>query len=78
MAQLSHSFSQRFMGGANSPDSESLAVWYALSHTRRVTSDTSSLSEGVLSTDLYSKPTETNQYILHVRCHPPRVTKSIP
>ena len=37
--KLTHSFSQRFMGGANSPDSESLTVWYALSHTRRVTSD---------------------------------------
>jgi len=38
----------------------------------------SSLSEGVLSTDLYSKPTDTNQYLLPSSCHPPHVTKSIP
>jgi hypothetical protein len=41
--------------------------------------DTSnSLSDGELSTDLYSKPTDTNQYILPSSCHPPQVTKSIP
>ena len=38
----------------------------------------SSLSEGVLSTDLYSKPTDTNQYILPSSCHPPHVTKNTP
>ena len=38
----------------------------------------SSLSEGELSTDLYSKPTDTNQYLLPSSCHPPRVTNSIP
>jgi hypothetical protein len=38
----------------------------------------SSLSEGVLSTDLYSKPTDTNQYLLPRSCHPSHVTKSIP
>jgi hypothetical protein len=30
-------FTQRFVGGANSPDSKSLTVWYALSHMRRMT-----------------------------------------
>ena len=38
----------------------------------------STLLEGELSTDLYSKPTDTNQYLLPSSCHPPRVTKSIP
>jgi peptide-methionine (R)-S-oxide reductase len=38
----------------------------------------SSLSEGELSIDLYSKPTGTNQYILPSSCHPSHVTKSIP
>ena len=38
----------------------------------------SSLSEGVLSTDVYSKPTDTNQYLLPSSCHPPHVTKGIP
>jgi peptide-methionine (R)-S-oxide reductase len=40
--------------------------------------DTSSLSEGELSTDLYSKPNDTNQYLSHSSCHHPHVTKSIP
>jgi hypothetical protein len=34
--------------------------------------------EGVLSTDLYSKPTDINQYLLPSSCHPPHVTKSMP
>jgi hypothetical protein len=38
----------------------------------------SSLSEGELSTDLYSKPTDTKQYLLPSSCHSPHVTKSIP
>jgi hypothetical protein len=37
----------------------------------------SSLSEGELFTDLYSKPTDTNQYLLPSRCHPPHVTQSV-
>jgi hypothetical protein len=34
------------------------------------------LSEGVLSTDLYSKPTDINQYLLPSSCHPPHVVIS--
>jgi hypothetical protein len=37
----------------------------------------SSLLEGELSTDAYSKSSDTNQYLLPSSCHPPRVTKSI-
>ena len=37
----------------------------------------SSLSEGEQSTDLYPKPTDTNQYLLSSSCHPPHVTKNI-
>jgi len=36
--KLTQSFFQRFVGGANSTDYKSLTVWYALSHTRRMTS----------------------------------------
>jgi hypothetical protein len=35
--KLTQWFFQRFVGGANSPDSKSLTVWYALSHMRRMT-----------------------------------------
>jgi hypothetical protein len=35
--KLNQSLFQRFVGGANSPDSKSLTVWYALSHMRRMT-----------------------------------------
>jgi hypothetical protein len=35
--KLTQSSFQRFVGGANSPDSKSLTVWYALSHMRRMT-----------------------------------------
>jgi hypothetical protein len=35
--KLTQSFFQRFDGGANSPDSKSLTVWYALSQMRRMT-----------------------------------------
>ena len=37
--KLTQSFFQRFVGGANSPDSKSLTVWYALSYMRRMTAD---------------------------------------
>jgi hypothetical protein len=37
ICKLTQSFFQRFVGGANSPDSKSLTVWYALSHMRRMT-----------------------------------------
>ena len=40
--------------------------------------NSSSLSEDVLSTDLYSKPTDTNQYLLPSSCHLHHVTQSIP
>ena len=35
--KLTQSFFQRFVVGANSPESKSLTVWYALSHMRRMT-----------------------------------------
>jgi hypothetical protein len=34
--KLTQSFFQRFVGEAYSPDSKSLTVWYALSHTGRM------------------------------------------
>ena len=46
--------------------------------TISVLDTSSSLSGVVLSTDLYSKPADTNQYLLHSSCHPPHATKSIP
>ncbi|XP_071153604.1 uncharacterized protein [Mytilus edulis] len=38
----------------------------------------SSLTEGIISTDLYSKPTDTHQYLSPKSCHPAHLTKSIP
>ena len=35
--KLTQSFFQRFVGGTYSPDSKSLTLWYALSHTSRMT-----------------------------------------
>ena len=46
--KLTQSFFQRFVGGANSPDSKSLTVWYALSHTRRMTAARQKVSIGVV------------------------------
>lgn len=41
--------------------------------------DTSStLSAGIINTDIYSKPTDTHQYLSPESCHPPHCTKSIP
>ena len=57
----------------------SIKFTHEISNTTISFLDTSSsLSEGVLSTDLYSKPTDTNQYLLPSSCHPPHVAKSIP
>ena len=36
------------------------------------------LSEGTLITDVYSKPTDTHQYLSPQSCHPKHCTKSIP
>jgi peptide-methionine (R)-S-oxide reductase len=52
-------------------------LFYISNTTISFLDTSSSLSEGVLSTDLYSKPTDTNQYLLPSSCHPPHVTKSI-
>ncbi|XP_071139779.1 uncharacterized protein [Mytilus edulis] len=38
----------------------------------------SSLTEGIISTDLYSKPTDTHQYLSPKSCDPAHLTKSIP
>jgi peptide-methionine (R)-S-oxide reductase len=57
----------------------SIKFTHEISNTTISFLDTSSsLSEDVLSTDLYSKPTDTNQYLLPSSCHPPHVTRSIP
>ena len=45
--KLTQSFFQRFVGGANSPDSKSLTVWYALSHIRMMTAAWQKVSIGV-------------------------------
>jgi peptide-methionine (R)-S-oxide reductase len=69
---------QNFLYRANNLH-PSIKFTHEISNTTISFLDTSSsLSEGVLSTDLYSKPTHTNQYLLPRSCHPPHVTKSIP
>ena len=69
---------QNFLSRANNLH-PSIKFTHEISNTTISFLDTSSsLSEGVLSTDLYSKPTDTNQYLLPSSCHPPHVTKSIP
>jgi hypothetical protein len=37
ICKLTQSFFQKIVAGANSPDSKSLTLWYALSHLRRMT-----------------------------------------
>ena len=68
---------QNFLSRANNlhPPSSSLMKYLTLPFP---SSTLLALSEGVLSTDLYSKPTDTNQYLLPSSCHPPHVTKSMP
>ena len=57
----------------------SMKFTHEISNTTMSFRDTSSSSsEGELSTDLYSKPTDTNHYLLPSSCHPFHVTKSIP
>ena len=69
---------QNFLSRANNLH-PSIKFTHEISNTTISFLDTSSsLSEGELSTDLYSKPTDTNQYLLSSSCHPPHVTKSIP
>ena len=69
---------QNFLSRANNLH-PSIKFTHEISNTTISFLDTSSpLSEGELSTDLYSKPTYTNQYLLPSSCHPPHVTKSIP
>ena len=69
---------QNFLSRANNQH-PSIKFTHEISNTTISFLDTSrSLSESVLFTDLYSKPTDTNQYILPSSCHPPHVTKSIP
>jgi peptide-methionine (R)-S-oxide reductase len=69
---------QNFLSRANNLH-HSIKFTHEISNTTISFLDTSSfLSECELSTDLYSKPTDTNQYLLPSSCHPPHVTKSIP
>jgi hypothetical protein len=69
---------QNFLSRANNLH-PSIKFTHEISNTTISFLDTSSsLSEGELSTDLHSKPTDTNQYLLPSSCHPPHVTKSIP
>ena len=37
-----------------------------------------SLEDGKLSTDVYHKPPDANQYLKFRSCHPPHVKKGIP
>lgn len=70
---------QNFITRANNIH-PSIKFTYEISKSRISFLDTSSSlsANGELSTDLYSKPTDTNQYLLPSSCHPPHVTKSIP
>jgi peptide-methionine (R)-S-oxide reductase len=69
---------QNFLSRANNLH-PSIKFTHEISNTTISFLDTSSsLSEGELSTDLHSKPTDTNQYLLPSSWHPPHVTKSIP
>ena len=69
---------QNFLSRANNLH-PSIKFTHEISNTTISFLDTSSsLSEGELSTDLYSKSTDTNQYLLPSSCHPPHVTNSIP
>ena len=36
------------------------------------------IKEGIITTDLYRKPSDRNQYLLPSSCHPIECTKSIP
>jgi hypothetical protein len=45
--KLTQSFFQRFVGEANSPDSKSLTVWYALSHMKKITAARQKVLVGV-------------------------------
>ena len=68
---------QSFLSHANNLH-PSTKFTHEISNTTISFLDTSSsLSEGELSTDLYCKPTDTNQYLLPSSCHPPHVTKSM-
>ena len=69
---------QNFLSRANNLH-PSIKFTHEISNTTISFLDTSSsLSEGEISTDLYSKPTDTNQYLLPCSCHPPHVIQSIP
>ena len=37
-----------------------------------------SLEDGLLHTDVYSKPTDAHQYLNYKSCHPPHVKRGIP
>jgi hypothetical protein len=39
---------------------------------------TTSIQNGNITTDLYTKPTDTHQYLLPSSCHPPHCAKNIP
>ena len=68
---------QNFLSRANNLH-PSIKFTHEISNTTISSLDTSSsLSEGVLFTDLYSKPTDTNQYLLPSSCHPPHVTNKV-
>lgn len=70
---------QNFITRANNIH-PSIKFTYEISKSSISFLDTSSSlsANGELSTDLYSKPTDTNQYLLPSSYHPPHVTKSIP
>jgi hypothetical protein len=78
--QMTFQFPKPFFGGlfvgADAFDSESLAETSRNSISFLDTYTT--CENGIMSTDIYNKPTEKHQYLPPQSCHPKHCTKSIP
>ena len=58
---------------------QSIKFTYEISDSKISFLDTTtSIKDGVISTDLYCKPTDKHQYLSPQSCHPKHCTKSIP